>query len=179
MGVKATLQDQQLISKAQAKDNAGVLGIPDNGVYHLYTSPKQITSSLDNALEVVIKYAENLPNPALGQLARYNLIAVIETEDDDGSWHPIHAQFSPYVNPDDGGIFVIKLDPAIFVIDNGVTNDISNGFSIISRECVKQGTLPDDFRICILVNDYSFQNGVSNGGFEEVKLTVTYNTYRV
>lgn len=152
--------------------------INGNGTFHLFQSGKVNVNAGDNAVEVVIKYIDNVPNPANNQVAKYNLVAVLETQDDDGTWHPFHAQYSTFVNSEDGNVFTIKLDPKIFVFDVGVTNDISNGLSIVSRESIKQGTLPNDFRVCVLVNEFGYIDGVAGiGSFEQTKLTITYNTY--
>lgn len=152
--------------------------VTDNGTFELFVSNKIDAPNSDRGLEVVISYSNPTPDPESGG-TNFKISAVIETEDNAGNWHPIHYQFNPFIRPAVQGGFekhILRLDPTIFNLDEGVVNDISDGFNIIARESKKQGVLPDDFRIKILVHENGF------GGtkpFQSVNVSVSYLTYAI
>lgn len=153
-------------------DNSNVTG---NGTFRIYESQKVDSPNSESALEVVIKYGNNLPDPENGG-TNYRLSALIETEDSQGNWHPIHYQFEAFVKAEQGNTHILRLDPTIFNLDEGVVNDISDGFNIVARESKKQGHLPDDFRLVVLVHE----NGHGTAGaFQSVDVSCSYYTYAV
>ena len=150
--------------------------ITDNGTFRLWESAKIDSPNSENGLEVVIKYENPTPDPELGG-TNFKLSCILETQDNEGNWHPFHSQFEPFVRPEiQGGDqkHVLRIDPTIFNLDEGVINDIWDGFNTVARESRKQGILPDDFRIVLLVNENGF------GGtkpFAGVTVTVSYMSY--
>jgi hypothetical protein len=152
--------------------------VTGNGTFRLWESEKIDSPNSENGLEVVIAYSNPTPDPENGGV-NYKVSSILETQDNQGNWHPFHAQYEPFVKPEIHGgdtKHVIKIDPAIFNMDEGVINDIWDGFNIVARESRKQGILPDDFRIVLLLNE----NG--HGGtkpFEGVNVTVSYLSYAV
>jgi len=158
---------------------AGEVPVVANGSYSLFTSGKVNLVAGDNWLEVVVTYHQNLPDPEV-QVSKYNLTAIIETEDDDGNWHPIHFQYRPFIKQETGNIHIIRLDPNAFQLDYGVPSTISNGNTNIAVESIKQGVLPDDFRVKVMVNEFGHDsNGATSASFDEATFSVTYTTLTV
>lgn len=154
----------------QTLDNTSVTG---NGSFRIFESGKIDSPNSTNALEMVISYSGNLPDPELGG-TNYQISCILETEDNAGNWHPFHYQYRAYVKEEQGGKHILRLDPTIFYLDEGVSFSISDGFNIVAHESKKQGHLPDDFRLVILVHE----NGHGTAGaFQSVNVTASYYTY--
>lgn len=147
--------------------------ITGNGPFRIFESGKIDSPNSENALEVVIEYKGNLPDPEQGG-TNYRISALIETEDNAGNWHPIHYQYTPFVKEEQGNKHILRLDPTIFNLDEGVGNAISDGFNIVALESKKQGLLPDDFRIAIVVHENGFG---TPGAFASVVVTASHYTY--
>lgn len=157
-------------------------GVNGNGTFPLFISQKfaapQDFSAADRGLEVIVSYEGNLPDPEVS-VAKYNLTCVIETEDEEGNWHPLINQFVPYVKAERGNKFIMRLDPDVLVLDPGVAIEIWNGVRNIAIESVKQGRLPDDFRVGVYVNELGYDAlGVATAAsFSSTDLTISYRTY--
>lgn len=169
---------KSLLSSDNPLDASAVTG---NGTFDLFVSEKQNApndyQASDKSLEVIITYADNQPDPEV-TVAKYNLSAIVETEDDAGNWHPILNQFRAYVKAENGPQHILRLDPSVIVLDAGVPNDIYNGVSTIAVESIKQGTLPDDFRLKIQCNEYGYDaNGPTPASFQSVIVSAAYRTY--
>lgn len=152
--------------------NTAVTG---NGTTRLWESARINPSNADNAVEVTIKYVANLPDPEQGG-TNYRLSALLEREDEVGNWFPFHYQFDAFVKAEYGNTHILRLNPTVFNLDEGVSNAMSDGFNVIALESLKQGTLPDNFRIVILVNENGFG---TLGAFQEVDVTVSFVTRAV
>ena len=155
--------------------------ITGNGVFDIFESAKISApndySAADNSLEVVVCYSSNLPDPDV-MVAKYNLSCLIETEDDNGNWHPIHNQFRPYIKFEDGAKHIIRMQPDALLLDPGVPVDLYSGNITIAAESIKQGTLPDDFRVKIQCNEFGYVDGEPGpSSFQSVTCSVSYRTY--
>lgn len=168
--------NKQLITSADAS-------IDGNGTFVLFQSGKFVApqdfSASDKGLEVIITYEDNLPNPET-DIAKYNLTCVVQTEDENGNWHPLINQFVPYVKAENGNQHILRLDPNILMLDAGVANEVWNGVSNIAIESNKQGSLPDDFRIVLYVNEYGYDQlgAATAASFVSVVATVSYRAYQ-
>lgn len=171
---------QQLFTAADA-------GINGNGRYCLFQSPTYDApkdyAAADVGLELVVTYLENLPDPEV-QVAKYNLSCILETQDEAGNWHPFHNQFEPYVKAERGNQFILRMDPSKIILDPSVPVDMWDGTQVIARICDAQGRLPDDFRLCIFVNEFGYQVDPADGlnkptvsSFQQVKVTASFRTY--
>lgn len=152
--------------------------VTGNGTFRLWESSKIDSPNSENGLEVVITYKSPMPNPETGGV-NFKVSALIETQDNQGNWHAFHSQYEPFVKPEiEGGDtkHVLRIDPKIFNLDEGVINDISDGFNLVARESRKQGLLPDDYRVVLLVHENGFY---STKPFQSVTATVSALTYAV
>lgn len=170
MATNQNLLNGQVITAAQCN---GGNGIAENGTHYLWSS-NEISSQNDNSVEVTVTYEDNLPDPEVS-VAKYNLVTILETKDAAGNWHPFHYQFQPFVKQEFGNKHILIFNPRIFNLDEGVPSTISNGLTNIAVESRKQGSLSDNFRICVVVNEFGFdENGATAASFNQVKLTVSY-----
>lgn len=152
--------------------------VDSNGTFRLYESAKIDSPNSENGLEVVITYKGMTPDPSNGG-TNFRVSAIIETEDIAGNWHPFHSQYESFVRPADDQNdqkHIIKCDPKIFNLDEGVINDVSDGFAIVARESRKQALLPDDFRVVILLSENGFG---TTGAFQSIPVTISYLTYAI
>lgn len=148
-----------------------------NGQYHIYQSSKINTANSLNGLEVVVKYSNELPYRDGTIPIGYNLSCIIETQNDQGDWHPIHSQFAEFTksNQEVGNeIHILTIDPTINAYDINVPIDVSNGSNIIARESKKQRRLGDNFRICVVLNESKFGEA---GEFQSINLSISYEVY--
>lgn len=155
----------------QTIDNSSITG---NGSFRIFESAKFTPQTQENALEVVLTYQSPLPNPDT-TVVSYQITALLETQDDNNNWHPFHYQFDSFISNSAGnGKYILRLDPKIFNLDEGVSFGVWDGVKTIALESKKQGHLPDDFRIVVVVHEAGY--GAASA-FQSVDLSVSYYTY--
>lgn len=172
MGIQSVLNKELLSAES----------VTGNGTFDLFVSrkfeaPNDFPAS-STALELMLTYGSNLPDPEVTN-TKYSLSCIVETEDENGNWYPIHNQFRAFVKEEHGAQHILRLDPGVLVLDPGIPNDIWNGVRTIAVESIKQGTLPDDFRFRIQVNEggYDAAGAVTPSAFQSVELTAAFRAY--
>lgn len=148
--------------------------VTGNGTFDLFQSAAISNSQAREALRVVIKYEDNLPDPETQSPVYYSLGSRIDSSDGIGNWYPFHFQYKEYVKAEQGQTHILLIQPNLFSLDEGVPFELSDGTKIVSVESRKQASLPDDFRITIFVNERGFG---TSGAFQSVKITSHYEVF--
>lgn len=174
-----TLINAQTLSAANLTDDQGNAVTPPhaNGRYILYQSAKiNIPNGVED-LEVAVRYENNIKSSADGVPVSYNITAVLETEDSASNWHPIHGMIEPFQGAtsvhDVGGRFhILSYGPNIINFEQTPIDTFAAG-EVISRDHRKQGRMPDDFRVVLLLEENRAAG--DPGQFASVDVTISYN----
>ncbi len=158
---------------SQTFDNTIVTG---NGSYDLYVSPTYSNSNLRTSIKLIVDYEDNQPVPgAIVEPVQYDLVAFLESDDGSGNgWYPFHYQFEPYRSPGSGRQHILIMEPSIFNLDEGVPLDIWDGVQVIARQSKKQGSVPDNFRLRIQLNEFRYGEP---GAFQSATISAHFQLY--
>jgi len=174
-----TLLNSVTLVAADLTDEAGnpVVAPHPNGRYVLYTSPKVNIPNGVADLEVAVRFEQNTPSSASGVAVSNNITAILETEDDTGNWHPIHGMIEAFQGAtsvlDIGGRFhLLSYAPSIISFDQ-VPIDTFAGGEVVSRDHRKQGRMPDDFRVKLILEEK--RSAGDPGQFQSIDVTLSYN----
>lgn len=150
------------VTAAEANDGAG---ITSNGRHHLWRSNLIPVQPGNTGVRVIVDYGDLLPAKGGTVVIKYRLSAVIEA---DAGNYVIHNQFGSTNNP---GQHILLMQPGLFYLDEGVPIYAFVGDELASLEHRKQGTLSEDFRICIVIDEQGFGEP---GAFQSASLNVRY-----
>lgn len=158
---------------SQTFDNSAITG---NGSFDLWISPTVSNSNLRSSIKLIVDYEDNQPVPgSIPDPVQYDLVAFLESDDGSGGgWYPFHYQFEPYRVPNSGRQHILIMEPGIFNLDEGVPIDIWDGVRVVARQSKKQGSVPDNFRVRIQLNEFRYGEP---GAFQSATISVHYQLY--
>lgn len=154
---------------------------PNVGVNYIYGSLPQSKNASDNAIEVVVKFEEILPDPYAGNPSRASVVVLLEEELSPGVWRPFQSQVQPIVSTEQGASQIFTYWPNIFNFDESVPFDMYDGEKTIARQYKSQGYLADTFRVCVVAINGVDPSDPNEGpkAFQWATFSISYKTYNV